>query len=145
MGTIQSSSGGGQGAFPKPKITRMRMLDSNQDMLEMRGSAGLPGIKRPRSQVQEEQLPDGSWSLDAVYGTLEGNEAAARQRMAYLQRQENPAMGGRDRGMEDVRRESAVPVNPYNRNNDARGESFGMDYGRKRFGIYGQDIPRRNS
>jgi len=51
--------------------------------------------------VQENQLPDGSWSLDAVYGTLGGNEQAARQRMASLDDQRagfsssNPVAAGR--------------------------------------------------
>lgn len=38
------------------------------------------------NDVQEHMLPDGSWSGDALYGTLSGNEAAARQRMATIDR-----------------------------------------------------------
>ena len=80
-------------------------------------------------EVPETQLEDGSWSLDAVHGTLAGNEAAARQKMEILYR--DP--GGHGGGGDDGRRRSnapIAPINPRNRNNDARGEGFGMDYGR---------------
>ena len=38
------------------------------------------------NDVQEHMLPGGGWSGDALYGSLEGNEAAARQRMAVIDR-----------------------------------------------------------
>lgn len=79
-------------------------------------------------EVPETQLEDGSWSLDAVHGTLGGNEAAARQKMEILYR--DP--GGHGGGDDGRRRTNApmAPINPRNRNNDARGEGFGMDFGR---------------
>jgi hypothetical protein len=59
------------------RVTRMRALAPNQDPSYL--NHAVPSlIKMPNTQVEEYQLPDGSWSLDAVYGTLAGNEAAVQ-------------------------------------------------------------------
>lgn len=61
----------------KARVTRMRKLQGTQDPNAVSAWAGSKALN-PGTMVEEYQLPDGSWSLDAVYGTLEGNEAAAR-------------------------------------------------------------------
>lgn len=74
------SMGAAQAAAPTSKakaITRMRKLMGTQDPNAVSAWAGSKALN-PGTMVQEEMLPDGSWSLDAVYGSLAGNEAAAR-------------------------------------------------------------------
>ena len=78
---------------PATRMRRVRSRTSIPSMLDQHGIT--------YDDVQENQLPDGSWSLDAVYGTLGGNEQAARQRMASLDDQRagfsssNPVAAGR--------------------------------------------------
>lgn len=62
--------------------TRMRRVRSRTPIPSMLDQQGITF-----DDVPEYQLPDGTWSLDAVHGTLGGNEAAARQHMAVLDRQ----------------------------------------------------------
>ena len=110
-------------AMPAP-VTRMRRVRTRTSLPSMIDAKGLT-----YDEVPETQLADGSWSLDAVYGTLAGNEAAARQRMDAL---DSPYGGGGHGGGggEDRPRRPVAPIDPRNRNNDARGPGFGMDYGR---------------
>lgn len=72
MGTQQSSP-----VQPVQRVSRMRKLQGTQDPNAVSAWAGSKQMN-PGTMVEEYQLPDGSWSLDAVYGTLAGNEAAAR-------------------------------------------------------------------
>lgn len=80
------SMGAAQAAAPTSKaktITRMRKLMGTQDPNAVSGFIGDWGGRaskalNPGTMVQEELLPDGSWSLDAVYGSIGGNEEAAR-------------------------------------------------------------------
>lgn len=110
-------------AMPAP-VTRMRRVRTRTSLPSMIDAKGLT-----YDEVPETQLADGSWSLDAVHGTLAGNEAAARQRMDAL---DSPYGGGGHGGGggEDRPRRPVAPIDPRNRNNDARGPGFGMDYGR---------------
>lgn len=66
---------------PKAAPTRMRRVRTRSAI----PIYGMDEAGVTYNDVQEEQTPDG-WSGDALYGTLAGNEAAARQRMASLDR-----------------------------------------------------------
>jgi len=66
---------------PQGAPTRMRRVRTRTAIPAMQDAQGLTF-----DDVQEHMLPDGSWSGDALYGTLSGNEAAARQRMATIDR-----------------------------------------------------------
>ncbi len=119
----------------KAPATRMRRVQIRTAIPSIMEGEGLT-----YNTVPETQLADGSWSLDAVHGTLDGNEAAARQRMATIDRRENIGGGSVEdarpykTGSPEAGREGdpvrVASSNPYNRNNDARGEGYGMDYGR---------------
>ena len=65
----------------KPINTRMRRVQKQMSI----PSLGLSGKGLTWDEHEEKQLADGSWSLDAMYGTLAGNEEAARKRMDFLQ------------------------------------------------------------
>lgn len=73
----------GTGATEKKapaRVTRQRLLKGYQDPRAADVWAGAQGSKAMNqgTEITEYQLPDGSWSGDAVYGTLEGNEAGTR-------------------------------------------------------------------
>lgn len=75
LGTQQTS----RAPVAPARVTRQRKLQGTQDPFAVSSWAGNAGkLLNPGTMVNEYQLPDGSWSLDAVHGTLEGNEAAAR-------------------------------------------------------------------
>lgn len=57
----------------KRPVTRMRRVQRRSAIPVF----GMEGNGLTYDEVPETQLPDGSWSLDAVHGTLAGNEAAA--------------------------------------------------------------------
>lgn len=57
----------------KSPVTRMRRVQRRSSI----PIYGMEGNGLTYDEVPETMLPDGSWSLDAVHGTLAGNEAAA--------------------------------------------------------------------
>lgn len=69
--------------------TRMRRVQIRTPLPSIMEAKGLT-----YDEVPETQLADGSWSLDAVHGTLAGNEAAARQKMDILYRDPGGHGGG---------------------------------------------------
>ena len=82
--TMGAAGSGGGGSAPAPaRVTRQRLLRGIQDPTSVDAWAGSKALN-PGTTIQEYQLPDGSWSGDAQYGTLAGNEQAARQHMDAL-------------------------------------------------------------
>lgn len=71
-GALSAPSVAGGNRKPEP-VTRMRRTRTRSPI----PIYGMDANGVTYNDVQETQLPDGTWSGDALYGTLAGNEAAA--------------------------------------------------------------------
>jgi hypothetical protein len=109
MGASPAQANTGQAAERAP-ATRMRRVQIRTAIPSPMEGEGLT-----YNTVPEYQLPDGSWSRDAEFGTLAGNEAAARQRMASIDRDQGGADGpvADDPRMQSLVRQSKAAREPY--------------------------------
>lgn len=135
--------GSAQSAPKEAPITRMREIPQNPYDAMSRIPGGIGGTGHTNTARVERYIPGVGWEFEGLYDQKGGSGGfAGGGALSTLHASENLGLPGPanpneanrdDYVPEKGRMPFRAPIDPMNRNNDARGRGFGMDYGRGRY------------